>query len=89
MFLSTVGLNNESIDRPRLSLQEAQNILALHQVDTPLMGGMNTPLQQSDFKGATPQHQVQQTPNNLITTPFRTPGREGAGTYSICNLFLC
>jgi len=60
-------------------LQEAQNILALHQVDTPLAGGLNTPLHQSDFKGATPQHQVQQTPNNLIATPFRTPGREGPG----------
>eukprot|EP00794_Sanderia_malayensis_P000539 gene539-1191_t len=60
-------------------LQEAQNILALHQVDTPLKGGMNTALQQSDFKGATPQHQVLQTPNSLIATPFRTPGREGGG----------
>ncbi|XP_065057512.1 cell division cycle 5-related protein-like [Rhopilema esculentum] len=60
-------------------LQEAQNILALHQVDTPLAGGMNTPLTQSDFKGATPQHQIQQTPNNLIATPFRTPGNESQG----------
>ena len=31
--------------------QEAQTILALQNVETPLKGGMNTPLMQSDFSG--------------------------------------
>ena len=62
-------------------MQEAQNILALQQVDTPLKGGLNTPMHESSFEGVTPKHQVSQTPNNMIVTPFRTPGRDGAGTY--------
>lgn len=44
-------------------MQEAQNIMALTNVDTPLKGGLNTPLHQSDFSGITPKHQVAATPN--------------------------
>uniref|UniRef100_A0A8C2WSL5 Cell division cycle 5-like protein n=1 Tax=Cyclopterus lumpus TaxID=8103 RepID=A0A8C2WSL5_CYCLU len=55
-------------------LQEAQNLMALTNIDTPLKGGLNTPLQESDFSGVTPQRQQVQTPNTIITTPFRTPG---------------
>ncbi|TNN62806.1 Cell division cycle 5-like protein [Liparis tanakae] len=55
-------------------LQEAQNLMALTNIDTPLKGGLNTPLQDSDFSGVTPQRQQVQTPNTVITTPFRTPG---------------
>lgn len=61
-------------------LQEAQNILALSNVDTPLKGGMNTPLKESNFEGVTPKHQAIQTPNMMLTTPHRTPQGEGAGT---------
>ncbi|XP_013401217.1 cell division cycle 5-like protein [Lingula anatina] len=60
-------------------LHEAQNIMALTLVDTPLKGGMNTPLHESDFSGVTPKRQVSQTPNTVLGTPFRTPGREGVG----------
>lgn len=57
----------------------------LQQVDTPLKGGMNTPMYESNFDSATPKHQIQQTPNMMITTPFRTPGAEGQGiTARIC-----
>lgn len=52
--------------------QEAQNIMALSNVDTPLKGGLNTPLHESDFSGVTPKRDVVSTPNSLITTPFRT-----------------
>uniref|UniRef100_A0A2K6GF24 Cell division cycle 5-like protein n=1 Tax=Propithecus coquereli TaxID=379532 RepID=A0A2K6GF24_PROCO len=60
-------------------LQEAQNLMALTNVDTPLKGGLNTPLHESDFSGVTPQRQVVQTPNTVLSTPFRTPsnGTEG------------
>lgn len=62
-------------------MQEAQNLMALTNIDTPLKGGLNTPLHQSDFSGANPQRQQVQTPNTVITTPFRTPtqsqGSEG------------
>jgi pre-mRNA-splicing factor CDC5/CEF1 len=58
-------------------LMEAQNIMALSNVDTPLKGGLNTPLHESDFSGVTPRHQVSQTPNTLIQTPFRTPALPG------------
>jgi len=52
-------------------IQEAQNLMALTNVDTPLKGGLNTPLHESDFSGVTPQKQVIQTPNTVLSTPFR------------------
>ncbi|XP_048358918.1 cell division cycle 5-like protein isoform X1 [Sphaerodactylus townsendi] len=60
-------------------LQEAQNLMALTNVDTPLKGGLNTPLHESDFSGVTPQRQVVQTPNTVLSTPFRTPSHGGEG----------
>ncbi|KAJ4918843.1 hypothetical protein JOQ06_022261 [Pogonophryne albipinna] len=54
-------------------LQEAQNLMALTNIDTPLKGGLNTPLHESDFSGVTPQKTHSQTPNTVLTTPFRTP----------------
>ncbi|KAJ8288735.1 hypothetical protein COCON_G00013940 [Conger conger] len=60
-------------------LQEAQNLMALTNVDTPLKGGLNTPLHESDFSGVTPQRQVVQTPNTVLTTPFRTPSQGSEG----------
>ncbi|KDR18926.1 cell division cycle 5-like protein [Zootermopsis nevadensis] len=53
-------------------LQEAQNMMALTHVDTPLKGGLNTPLQNSDFSGMTPQRDIVTTPNTVLATPFRS-----------------
>ncbi|XP_069680560.1 cell division cycle 5-like protein [Periplaneta americana] len=53
-------------------LQEAQNMMALTHVDTPLKGGLNTPLHSSDFSGMTPQRDVVTTPNTVLATPFRS-----------------
>ena len=55
-------------------LQEAQNIMALTNVDTPLKGGLNTDLIENggDFSGMTPSTASLQTPNTVLTTPFRT-----------------
>ncbi len=55
-------------------LQEAQNIMALQNTDTPLKGGLNTPLHNEggDFSGVTPQRDVVATPNTVLTTPYRT-----------------
>ena len=47
--------------------------MALTNVDTPLKGGLNTALTESDFSGVTPRHNVVATPNTVISTPFRTP----------------
>ncbi|XP_059154563.1 cell division cycle 5-like protein [Physella acuta] len=60
-------------------LQEAQNIMALTNVDTPLKGGLNTPLHDSDFSGVTPQRHVAATPNTVLGTPLRTPGHPDIG----------
>ncbi|KAI8424133.1 hypothetical protein MSG28_002729 [Choristoneura fumiferana] len=59
-------------------LMEAQNVMALTHVDTPLKGGLNTPLHQSDFSGALPQTQQQAlaTPNTVLATPFRSSRSE-------------
>lgn len=45
--------------------------MALTNIDTPLKGGLNTPLHESDFSGVTPQKQQVQTPNTVLSTPFR------------------
>lgn len=60
-------------------LQEAQNMMALTHVDTPLKGGLNTPLHNPDFSGAMPQSAVVATPNTVLATPFRTVRGEGGG----------
>ncbi|XP_059056735.1 cell division cycle 5-like protein [Achroia grisella] len=57
-------------------LMEAQNVMALTHVDTPLKGGLNTPLQQSDFSGALPHAQAVATPNTVLATPFRSTRSE-------------
>lgn len=62
-------------------LTESQNILALQLVDTPLKGGLNTPLHATEFGGATPSvHKPMQTPNTMFQTPFRTPHGEVTAT---------
>jgi len=55
-------------------LMEAQNIMALQNTDTPLKGGLNTPLQNEggDFSGMTPRPETVATPNTVLTTPYRT-----------------
>jgi len=63
-------------------LMEAQNLIALQNVETPLKGGVNTPLHEVQGFGQsvmTPNASsvnralVTATPNPLLTTPFRTP----------------
>lgn len=73
----TPGANLRTPRTPMMQdkiLQEAQNIMALQNTDTPLKGGMNTPLHNEggDFSGATPQRDVVATPNTVLTTPYRT-----------------
>ncbi|XP_002024646.2 cell division cycle 5-like protein [Drosophila miranda] len=59
-------------------MQEAQNMMALTHTETPLKGGLNTPLHESDFSGVLPKAASIATPNTVIATPFRTQ-REGGG----------
>nr|CAI5843967.1 unnamed protein product [Callosobruchus analis] len=66
-------------DRCRI-LQEAQNMMALTHVDTPLKGGLNTPLHNSDFSGVMPQTLTVATPNTVLATPFRSARSEGGAT---------
>ncbi|RZC40269.1 Myb Cef and/or Ax dynein light domain containing protein, partial [Asbolus verrucosus] len=61
-------------------LQEAQNVMALTHVDTPLKGGLNTPLHNSDFSGVLPQSLSVATPNTVLATPFRSSRSDGANT---------
>ncbi|XP_023948065.2 cell division cycle 5-like protein [Bicyclus anynana] len=64
------------VDQQDRILLEAQNVMALTHVDTPLKGGLNTPLHQSDFSGALPQAQAVATPNTVLATPFRSSRSE-------------
>ncbi|TMS04394.1 Cell division cycle 5-like protein [Larimichthys crocea] len=57
-------------------LQEAQNLMALTNIDTPLKGGLNTPLHESDFSGVTPQRQQIQTPNTVNESVLRPTSME-------------
>ncbi|ALC44059.1 CG6905 [Drosophila busckii] len=59
-------------------MQEAQNMMALTHTETPLKGGINTPLHNPDFSGVLPKAAAIATPNTVIATPFRTQ-REGGG----------
>lgn len=61
-------------------LQEAQNMMALTHVDTPLKGGLNTPLHNSDFSGVMPKAESVATPNTVLATPFRSARSEGGAT---------
>lgn len=63
-------------------LQEAQNMMALTHVDTPLKGGLNTPLHNPDFSGVMPQSLAVATPNTVIATPFRSTRSDGGATPS-------
>lgn len=67
----TFHLSMLNICRLCLYFQEAQNLMALTNIDTPLKGGLNTPLHESDFSGVTPQSKQIQTPNTVLSTPFR------------------
>ncbi|TGZ39011.1 Cell division cycle 5-related protein [Temnothorax longispinosus] len=58
-------------------LQEAQNVMALTHVDTPLKGGLNTPLNNPDFTGVVPPTNVIATPNTILATPFRSQRSDG------------
>ncbi|XP_015185878.1 PREDICTED: cell division cycle 5-like protein [Polistes dominula] len=58
-------------------LQEAQNVMALTHVDTPLKGGINTPLNNSDFSGVVPVTPAIATPNTILATPFRSQRNDG------------
>ena len=61
-------------------LQEAQNLLALQSMQTPLKGGDTTPLlSTTGLEGITPKKQAVQTPNVVLGTPFHTPGLTGPG----------
>ncbi|KNC81736.1 hypothetical protein, variant [Sphaeroforma arctica JP610] len=50
-------------------LKEAQNLIALTNTETPLLGGANVNLNNSSFKGLTPARSVLQTPNTVLGTP--------------------
>ncbi|KAL1139865.1 hypothetical protein AAG570_006842 [Ranatra chinensis] len=60
-------------------LQEAQNMMALSHVDTPLKGGLNTPLYNPDFN-LYPQTEAISTPNTVLSTPFTNRTQEGGRT---------
>ncbi|XP_055695365.1 cell division cycle 5-like protein [Lutzomyia longipalpis] len=61
-------------------MQEAQTLMALTHVDTPLKGGTNTPLHASDFSGALPQNTAIATPNTVLATPFRSSRSDAPST---------
>lgn len=76
--------------------RQAQHILALNETDSALKGGVNTFLETGqqmetddqeenigDFTGVTPARQAQPTPNQVIATPFRTPGMTPGGAPAI------
>ena len=54
--------------------------MALTNVETPLKGGMNTPMTENlNFDGLTPKPSAVATPNTVLGTPFRTPKGSVAG----------
>ena len=66
--------------------QEVQNILALQNVETPLKGGLNTPLPEADFRGILPTPQIQATPNTVLNAVAATPSSAFGGGKFTCFL---
>ncbi|EYC45961.1 hypothetical protein Y032_0412g974 [Ancylostoma ceylanicum] len=66
---------------------EVQNILALQNVDTPLKGGLNTPLHESDFSGILPTPRAQATPNTVLNAVAATPASTFGATPSSVGSF--
>ncbi|VDK48780.1 unnamed protein product [Cylicostephanus goldi] len=66
---------------------EVQNILALQNVDTPLKGGLNTPLHEADFSGILPTPKVQATPNTVLNAVAATPASTFGATPSSVGSF--
>ncbi|KAF8366135.1 cdc-5L [Pristionchus pacificus] len=62
---------------PDTIMQEAQTILALQNVQTPLIGGMNTPLMNTDFSGVLPTPSTLATPNTVLGAVAATPSAVG------------
>ncbi|KAF1743711.1 hypothetical protein MXB_3466, partial [Myxobolus squamalis] len=60
-------------------LKDAQTLIALNMVETPLKGGLNIPMSDSDLtiSGSKPQIVPTPTPNTVLASPFMTPGRSG------------
>ncbi|CAL8087506.1 unnamed protein product [Orchesella dallaii] len=51
-------------------MKEAQNVMALENLDTPLKGGVNADLGEVDFSGMTPKVESIRTLNTVIASPF-------------------
>ncbi|WKX89349.1 hypothetical protein Q1695_008750 [Nippostrongylus brasiliensis] len=66
---------------------EVQNILALQNVDTPLKGGLNTPLHESDFSSVLPTPRAQATPNTVLNAVAATPASTFGATPSSVGSF--
>ncbi|KAK6731884.1 hypothetical protein RB195_008001 [Necator americanus] len=66
---------------------EVHNILALQNVDTPLKGGLNTPLHESDFSGILPTPRAQATPNTVLNAVAATPASTFGATPSSVGSF--
>ncbi|EPB77724.1 hypothetical protein ANCCEY_03228 [Ancylostoma ceylanicum] len=71
----------------RCKFYEVQNILALQNVDTPLKGGLNTPLHESDFSGILPTPRAQATPNTVLNAVAATPASTFGATPSSVGSF--
>ncbi|CDW57868.1 cell division cycle 5 protein like [Trichuris trichiura] len=77
--------NVDELRTPMLAIEgqdaimlEAENLLKLQNVETPLKGGLNPVLPESPFGGVTPRREPIQTPNTLLRatlTPRTTSGR--------------
>lgn len=73
-------------------MQEAQTIMALTHVETPLKGGVNTPLHDTNFSSVSVTPSQVATPNTVLMTPYgskknvdgsTTPGFQTPGVKSV------
>lgn len=86
-LLGDYSLNPQTTATPRTPsmasnrlMQEAETIMALTHVETPLKGGTNTPLHSTDFSKTLPTSLVVATPNTVLATPFQMNRETEAST---------
>ncbi|CAD6189739.1 unnamed protein product [Caenorhabditis auriculariae] len=62
---------------PKDTIQmELENIMALQNVETPLKGGLNTPLHESEHRGVLPTPRINATPNTVLHAIAATPASQ-------------
>lgn len=91
-LLGDYSINTQIVATPRTPavisdriMQEAQTIMALTHVETPLKGGINTLLHETDFSNVLPTPKLTTTSNTLLITPYNSMSNADSSATPVLN----